>query len=182
MFELYQLKSRITAADMDRSLPLLKSSPPAALQGRHYEPSPPPVQAAAVMPIVLPPLGFQMDSVADLSAAEWPSLLQQIQNALTPEAAASIRYFRDMAFAAALCGEYSDSHAAEGALADAAIYTATSKQLFNIVAGQASPTPAQMLAALIAQVKHELPQIESTLDAATIAKEYSKAAELQALR
>jgi len=114
--------------------------------------------------------------------ASWPSLLQQFQAALTPQSVASVTYYRDVAFAAAVCSELSDSDAAEEALADAAHYAAASKQLRNIVAGQGSPTSAELLASLLAQVKHAAPQIEAAKDAAKTAKDYSKAAELQELR
>jgi len=114
--------------------------------------------------------------------ASWPSLLQQFQAALTPQSVASVTYYRDVAFAAAVCGELSDSDAAEAALADAAHYAAASKQLHNIVAGQGSPTSAESLASLLAQVKHAAPQIEAAKDPAKTAKDYSKASELQELR
>ncbi len=87
-----------------------------------------------------------------------------------------------MAFAAIISGELSDFEAGEGALANAAHYAAASKKLHSIVAGQGSPTTAETLATLLAQVKHSVPAIEAAQDAAKSAKEYAAAAELQELR
>jgi hypothetical protein len=104
----------------------------------------------------------------------------QIQDALKPEAIASTFYSRDMSFAAALCGELSDDAAADGALADAALYAAASKSLCDVVVGLGSPVEA--LASLHAQAKRAVPQTEAAQAAAKTAKDYSKAAELQELR
>lgn len=128
------------------------------------------------------PLASPPAAVAAVSSAKWPSLLQDLQSALTPEAVASVKYYRDTAFAAALCGEYSDAEAAAGKFEDAALYTAASKTLHTIVAGQGSPTPAVTLETLLAQARLAVSEIEAAQSAATAAKDYSKAAELQALR
>jgi uncharacterized protein with PIN domain len=117
-----------------------------------------------------------------VSSAKWPSLLQDLQSALTPEAVASVKYYRDTAFAAALCSECSDAEAAAGKLENAALYTAASKTLHAIVAGQGSPTPAATLGTLLAQARLAVPDIEAAQSAATAAKDYSKAADLQAMR
>jgi hypothetical protein len=117
-----------------------------------------------------------------VSSAKWPSLLQDLQSALTPEAVASVKYYRDTAFTAAICGECSDAEAAQEKLADAALYAAASKTLQAIVAGQGSPTPAATLGTLLAQARLAAPEIEAAQSAATAAKDYSKAAELQAMR
>ena len=91
-------------------------------------------------------------------------------------------YYRNVAFAADLCSELSDSDAAEESLADAALYAAASSQLHRIVASQSSPTSAETVSSLLAQVMHAAPQIEAAKDAAKTAKDYAKGAELQALR
>jgi hypothetical protein len=48
------------------------------------------------------PLASPPAAVAAVSSAKWHSLLQDLQGALTPEAVASVKYYRDIAFAAAL--------------------------------------------------------------------------------
>jgi hypothetical protein len=120
-------------------------------------------------------------SAAAISSTNYDNLLQQLQYAFTTEAVASISYYRDIAFAAALCGEFSDAEAADGALADAALYAAASKTLHNIFAGQGSPTSAEMLASLLVQAKRAVPQIEAQQATATMNKDYPKAAGLQKL-
>ena len=117
---------------------------------------------------------------AATSSPNIPHLLMQIQDTLKPEAIASTFYSRDMSFAAALCGELSDDAAADGALADAALYAAASKSLCDVVVGLGSPVEA--LASLHAQAKRAVPQTEAAQAAAKTAKDYSKAAELQELR
>ena len=117
-----------------------------------------------------------------VSSAKWPSLLQDLQSALTPEAVASVKYYRDTAFAAALCGECSDAEAAAGKFEGAALFTAASETLRAIVTGQGSPTPAGTLGTLLAQARLAVPEIEAAQSAATVANDHSKAAELQALR
>ena len=109
-------------------------------------------------------------------------MLQQLRAALTPEAVASFRYYRDIAFAADISSELSDFEAGERALADAAHYAAASKKLHSIVAGQGSPSAAETLATLLAQVKHTVPAIEAAQDVTKAAKEYAAAAEFQELR
>jgi hypothetical protein len=119
---------------------------------------------------------------ASVSSATWQSLLQDLQGALTPEAVASVKYYRDTAFAASICSEYSEIEAAAGKLEDAALYTAASKTLHAIAAGQGSPTPAGTLGTLLAQARLAVPEIEAAQSAATTAKDYPNAAELQKMR
>jgi hypothetical protein len=119
---------------------------------------------------------------AALSSTKWQSLLQDLQSALTPEAVASVKYYRDTAFAAALCGECSDAEAAAGKFEGAALFTAASETLRAIVTGQGSPTPAGTMGTLLAQARLAVPEIEAAQSAATVANDHSKAAELQALR
>ena len=118
-----------------------------------------------------------VDIIADL-----PFLLQQLQLALAPAAAASFRYYRNMAFAAAVCEERSDDVAAQNALADAAQYAAASQALRNLVARQSSPTSAATLASLIARAHRAVPALDAAWGAAKTAKNYSKGGELQVLR
>ncbi len=120
--------------------------------------------------------------VAAVSSANWPSLLQNLQGALAPKAVAPFKYYRDTAFAAACCSECSDTEAAAQKLADAALIAAASKSLHAIVAGQGSPTSADTLGTLFAQARLAVPEIEVSESAATKAKDYSKAALLQAMR
>jgi hypothetical protein len=121
-------------------------------------------------------------SAAATTSADYPHLLQQIQDILQASGAASISYYRNIAFAAALCDEFGGAAADEGASVDAAHYAAASKSLHAIVTGQGSPTSAEVLASLLAQAKHAVPQIEAAQIAAKIVKDYSKAAELHNLR
>jgi hypothetical protein len=114
------------------------------------------------------------------SSLDIPLLLTQIQNALKPEVVATACYSRDIAFAAALCAESSDDAAADGALADAALYAAASKSLCDVVVGLGSP--AEALASMLAQAQRALSQTEAAQAAAKTAKDYSKAADLQALK
>ncbi len=195
MWELCQLKSRLTAARVSIYTPASSGSRDAALQGGHRQRTPPPpAQAAAAARASLPLLvrnapgaalsaqALQTTPVPAVSCADWPTLLQQLRGALTTEAVASVKYYRNMAFAANVCDELSDAEAAEGVLADAAHFAAASKKLHSIVAGQGSPTSAETLTSLLAQVNHAVPAIETAQDAAKTAKEYSKAADLQELR
>jgi hypothetical protein len=48
-----------------------------------------------------------------VAAVDWSSLLRDFRAAVSPEATASIIYYRNMSFAAALCGECSNAEAAE---------------------------------------------------------------------
>ena len=144
--------------------------------------------AAAVAAVPLPghrlPGGApspQLAHVVDISA-DLPFLLQQLQLALAPAAAASFRYYRNMAFAAAVCEERSDDVAAQNALADAAQYAAASQALRNVVARQSSPTSAATLASLIARAHRAVPALDAALGAAKTAKNWSKGGELQVLR
>ena len=189
MWELEQLKSRLTAADPPLHPPPPSVSPLAAAQGSHIQGSPPPsAPAAAAARSALPrkshiaATSSQAPENAPVTRGNWPALLLQLRAALTPEAVASFRYYRDMTFAADISGELSDFEAGEGALADAAQYAAASKKLHAIVAGQGSPSAAETLATLLAQVKHTMPAIEAAQDAAKSAKDYAAAAELQELR
>jgi hypothetical protein len=195
MWELCQLKSRLTAARVSIYTPASSGSRDAALQGGHRQRTPPPpAQAAAAARASLPLLvrnapgaalsaqALQTTPVPAVSCADWPTLLQQLRGVLTTEAVASVKYYRNMAFAANVCDELSDAEAAEGVLADAAHFAAASKKLHSIVAGQGSPTSAETLTSLLAQVNHAVPAIETAQDAAKTAKEYSKAADLQELR
>jgi hypothetical protein len=130
----------------------------------------------------LPSSALALPPAAAISSADFPRLWQQLQGALTAQAVASFFYYRDIAFAATLCGEFSDIEAADNALANAALYAAASKSLHDIVAGQGSPTSAEALASFLAQAKRAVPHIEAAQAAAKTAKDYAKAAELQELR
>ena len=116
------------------------------------------------------------------TSADYPRLLQQLQDMLQTAAVASICYYRNTAFAAALCDEFGAAAADEGALADAAHYAAASKSLHAVIAAQGSPTSAEALASLLAQAKRAVPQIEAAQAAAKAVKDFSAAAELQNLR
>jgi hypothetical protein len=116
------------------------------------------------------------------TSGDYMRLLQQFQDMLQAPAVASICYYRNTAFAAALCDEFGAAAADEGALADAAHYAAASKSLHAVVAAQGSPTSADALASLLAQANRAVPQIEAAQAAAKTVKDFSKAAELQNLR
>jgi len=205
MWELLQLKSRLAAADVAHCLPASRSSPPPALPGGYRQLSPPPPTqaaaraagaagaAAAAARALLLPLGHnspsdslhnqrQASPTPEVSIAEWTSLLEKFQGALTPESVASVKYYRNTALAASLCDEVSDAEADNGALANAAHYAAAAKSLHTIVAGQSSPTSAEVLSSLLALVKSALPQVEAAQDAAKTTNEFSRAAELQVLK
>jgi hypothetical protein len=195
MWELEQLKSRLLTANILMYTPTSSAFPDAAVQGDHRQRSPspssqdaaaahsllpsPPHPAPHAAVFALPPSTVPVPAV---SRADWPALLQQLRAALAPESVASFRYYRDMTFAAVIGGELSDFEAGEGALADAAHYAAASKKLHSIVAGQGSPSTAETLATLFAQVKLTVPAIEAAQDAARSAKEFAAAAEFQELR
>jgi serine/threonine protein kinase len=117
--------------------------------------------------------------VAAVSSENWQSLLQDLQGALAPEAVASVKYYRDVAFAAALCGAYSNDEADEQKLSNAAQYAAASQKLHKIAADQCSPTYADKLAALLAQARLADPQIEAAQNKAKKDQGYSNAAELK---
>jgi hypothetical protein len=123
-----------------------------------------------------------LPSLSSAAAIDYANIIQQLQAAVKVEAVASISYYRDMAFAAALCDEFGVIEAADGALANAAHYAAASRSLRDIVAGQMSPTSAETLVSLLAQAKHAVHHIEAGQAAATAAKDYSKAAGLEKLK
>ena len=123
-----------------------------------------------------------LSPAAAISSIDYANIMQLLQGAVRVEAVASISYYRDMAFAAALCDEFGVIEAADGALANAAHYAAASRSLRDIVAGQVSPTSAETLVSLLAQAKHAVRQIEAGQAADTTAKDYSKAAGLEKLK
>jgi hypothetical protein len=174
MWELCELKSRFTVADESMFMP-------AALQVWNCHLSPPPPAEAASMPA--PSLNqVPVVSILDLSGAAWQSLFEQMQGSITPEGVASIKYYRDIEFAATLCGEFSEAQAAEGALADAAHYAAASEKLYKIVNIQGETTSQEVLTSLLEQVKHAIPALEASKEAAIAAKQHAKSAGLQKLR
>jgi hypothetical protein len=120
--------------------------------------------------------------VVAMGSVKWPSLLRDFQEAVLPEAVASFKYYRNVSFAAVLCGECSDAEAAGANLAKAALYAAASKTLYKVVACEGSPSSADNVSNLLAQARLAVPQIEAAQSAATAAKDYSKAAELQSMR
>ncbi len=152
------------------------------------------VSAAVAAPLISPPasaLGpFAVTHSSSLGpppadaidSADFTLLLQQLQGGLTASAAASFSYYRDIAFAATLCSEFSDTMAADNSLAEAARYAAASKSLHNIIASQSSPSSSEKLASSFALAKRAIPQVEAAHAAAKTAMDYSKAAELQELR
>jgi len=141
-----------------------------------------PLEAASPIPSVpLRTILPALSSAAAISSTDYANIMQRLQGAISVEAAASISYYRDMAFAAALCDEFGAIEAADGRLDNAAHYAAASRSLRDIVAGQVSPTCADTLVSLLAQAKHALHQIEAAQAAATTAKDYSKAAGLEKL-
>ncbi len=160
-------KVAATAAKVSAAGAALPISPPAAALGpsatTHSSSRAPPPAAA-------------------ISSPDFPRLLQQLQRALTASAVASFSYYRDTAFAATLCSEFSDTMAADNSLVEAARYAAASKSLHNIVAGQGSPSSSETLASWFALAKRAVPQVEAAHAAAKTAMDYSKAAELQELR
>jgi serine/threonine protein kinase len=195
MWELHELKLRLTIAEEGQ----LMSSPNfvhnTALKYRHHQPSLQSLaQETAASWTPLPPAGSispgaanpskkpQTLPVSDTSSSKWLSLLEQMRGALKPEAVASIAYHRNVVFAATLCGEFSDADAAGGALADAAHFAAASKTLNVIATSLESPTSAEVLASLLAKVRDAIPYIEAALETAKSDTDYSKAAELQNLK
>ncbi len=183
LWELYQLKQRLAA----QSQPASSLSPLAALQGEHRQSAaasrtslPTPARSSPGAALSLLP--HQTEPVTCVSSADWPSLLQKIQDALAPEAVASFKYYRNMGFAATLCGEMSDIALAEVQSMDSSHYAAASKALHAIVAGQAKPTTAEILESLFAQVKRALPRIKSEQEEAKNAGDHHKSAALQELR
>jgi hypothetical protein len=118
-----------------------------------------------------------------MGSVEWPTLLRDFQAAVLPQAVASFKYYRDVSFAAALCGECSDAEAADANSANAAHYAAACKTLHKVVACEGSPSSADNLSNLLAQARLAVPRIEfAAQSAATADKDYSKAAELQSMR
>jgi hypothetical protein len=142
-----------------------------------------PLEAASPIPSVpLRTILPALSPAAAISSIDYANIMQLLQGAVRVEAVASISYYRDMAFAAALCDDFGSIEAADGALVNAAYYAAASRSLRDIVAGQVSPTSAETLVSLLAQAKHAVYQIEAGQAAATAAKDYSKAAGLEKMK
>ena len=131
-------------------------------------------QAAPILPKPVP--------LTSISSAAWPSILQQLQAVITQQAAASVRYYRNLDFAASLCQSYSESFHASGQAAAASQYAAACSTLHTISSGQPRPSSIDTLAAAVAQGQQVLPSIEDAQKAATASGDNAKASQLQALR
>lgn len=138
------------------------------------------VSAASSSQAVPPPP--KPASLMTPSSTDWPSILQQLQAVLTQEAAVSVRYYRNLDFAASLCQSYSESFHASGQAADASQYAAACSTLHTIAAGQPQPACLNTLAAAVAQGQQVLPSIEDAQKAAKASGDNVKAPQLQALR
>jgi hypothetical protein len=121
-------------------------------------------------------------AVTSISSAAWPSVLQQLQAVLTPEAAASVRFYRNIDFAASVCEDSSKTCRDLEQAADATLYARACSTLHTIVAGQAQPASVHTLASALAQGQQVIPSIQAAQDAAKAAGDNAKASQLHALR
>jgi hypothetical protein len=135
------------------------------------------VSAADAAPPTSHATAIGSDSSGDVSV-----LLQQLQGALTDEAVASVSYYRNMMFAAALCEEFSCTASADGAMTDAQHYAEASKSIHDVLASLGSPTSEETLTSLMAQARHVIPELDSLQAAAKASKNHSKAADILKLR
>ena len=122
------------------------------------------------------------DSISTSSA--WPSVLEQLQAVLTPQAVASVRCYRNLEFAASVCRSFSESFHASGQAADASPYEAAHSVLHAISAGlqQHATASLKSLTAAVAQGELVLPLIEDAHQAAKASGRIAKALQLEALR
>jgi hypothetical protein len=163
--------------------PVLTSASAAALPASNFKLVTLPTRAGKLL--FVPKSGSSFAALAPVTivaAVDWLSLLRDFRAAVSPEAIATIIYYRNMSFAAALCRECSDAEAAEANSTNAAHYAAASKTLYNIVACEGSPSSADTLSNLLAQAQLAVPQIEEAQSAAAAAKDFPKATELQLMR